>query len=439
MKLSNYILFFEDEDNLTIYNTSTDKAVIVKDDTMINQIKKFYYGDRIIENSFNENNYEFCRMMIDERNFVEKHLDEINLANFYYTQKLLSDDTLNLIIIPTRQCNFTCPYCYEEHEDKVMADDTYLSILNNIQKTMKYLKYKKLLINWFGGEPLLEIKNISNFMRKIKEVVEKDTIIVGQITSNGYLLSSENFESLLSVGVNLFQITVDGLERFHNETRILKSGVGTWERIIENLRSIKKEQDLNFHITIRSNFTNESIKYYKEWIDFLKENFGNDARFSFHFETVKNLGGENNKYIANNVDESIDNYLSKAINYSKSKGINLLVLDSMIGRNKFICYASNPNSLVFDYDGSIRKCTVSIDSDLNKVGYISDGNLFFDDNKFAYWVNNDIQESCKICPIFPACYGKKCPNVYKSDENCKMFIGLYKTVVQSKLKKDNLF
>lgn len=60
------------------------------------------------------------------------------------------------------------------------------------------------------------------------------------MTTNAYLLSTDVFNGLVRSGVYFFQITVDGLEHTHNRQRPLKSGAGSFEKIISNLRNIEK-------------------------------------------------------------------------------------------------------------------------------------------------------------------------------------------------------
>ena len=46
-------------------------------------------------------------------------------------------DYLHLVILPTEDCNFRCPYCYEEHRKSVINRETINSIYKYIEKELK--------------------------------------------------------------------------------------------------------------------------------------------------------------------------------------------------------------------------------------------------------------------------------------------------------------
>lgn len=94
-----------------------------------------------------------------------------------------------------------------------------------------------LALNWFGGEPLLYFDEIMFPLSKtIKEMTENNGIIFqNSITTNGYLMDKDRIEKFSEIGLNDFQITLDGDEITHNNIRFTKNGGGSFRRIIENI------------------------------------------------------------------------------------------------------------------------------------------------------------------------------------------------------------
>lgn len=73
--------------------------------------------------------------------------------------------------------------------------------------------------------------------------------------------------------------------------------------------------------------------------------------------------------------------------YIKQLGIKNDVIDEMTMPFSRVCYATKHNNYLIDYDGSILKCTLSLDDNLNKIGKIyKDGTMEIDDYKHSKWV-----------------------------------------------------
>jgi radical SAM protein with 4Fe4S-binding SPASM domain len=88
-----------------------------------------------------------------------------------------------------------------------------------------------------------------------------------------------------------------------------------------------------------------------------------------------------------------------------------------------VCYAALPNSFVIDPYGVIRKCTVNLKDDKNKVGQIIDGvNYSMNFYALADWTKTQITNSeCVNCCIYPVCMKRGCiAGVVNGDNNCKV-------------------
>ena len=187
-----------------------------------------------VETIMVDNNNEFHRELINARMLVEENMDETNLVHYYYMEQM----NYELFVIPvvTRQCNFRCIYCYEEHKNESMQLESYDKLYKGIEQLIDSKGYKVLRVSFFGGEPLLEYDLICAFAKRLKNLAkQKNIIFVGHMTTNAYLLTHERLEKLVSLNVTGFQITVDGLGESHDSARFLTCGGGTWDVIMKNL------------------------------------------------------------------------------------------------------------------------------------------------------------------------------------------------------------
>ena len=160
----------------------------------------------------------------------------------------LAKEILQLIVLPTEQCDFRCTYCYEAFEIGKMNKRIQEAVCRLIERRND-LRY--LYLSWFGGEPLVAfdvVKKIGGFAH---EHCERNAIeYSANMTTNGYLLDRERAIALLDQKVEGFQISFDGDRDAHDRTRIRANGRGSFDRILKNLEEMMRI-DRKFEIVLR--------------------------------------------------------------------------------------------------------------------------------------------------------------------------------------------
>lgn len=149
MKLSQFANVVKADGFYLLHNTLYQTAISVSGEeaAFIDSISDYHS----FEPDMNSN---FHKALIEQGMLVEENVREHQLVGYY--EKNSRPIYLKLILIVTRQCNFRCPYCYEEHECKTMRDEIYDAIIVFIKKQLEMKKYDGLHISFFGGEPTLE-------------------------------------------------------------------------------------------------------------------------------------------------------------------------------------------------------------------------------------------------------------------------------------------
>ena len=288
----------------------------------------------------------------------------------------LRDDVLNLTILPTEQCNFRCFYCYESFKLGKMSKETSDSILKLVQKRASTLKI--LTIGWFGGEPLMAKDIVLSLSKEFKELSKKFNFTYSaSITTNGYYLDSNLFDTLVENGLSSYQITLDGDKETHNKTRVLSNQEGTFDEIWNNLLSIKKSS-ANFDILLRIHYSPENLKNIKDFSKVLDKEFGQDNRFKVYFKNISTLGSCN--------DESLSTFNSEESDEIQ-KDLNSLIDDvDTVTEDDYVCYASEANTFIIRSNGDISKCTVALDEEVNIIGKLnSNGELELNQDKCKLW------------------------------------------------------
>jgi len=234
------------------------------------------------------------------------------------------------------------------------------------------------------------------------------------MSTNGYLLNSENFIQLYNSGVRGFQITLDGFAQDHNRLRKLKNGGPTFDKIVNNLRFIKKNDQYNdLRIIIRLNITKKSDTYMNEFIKYLSNEFSNDKRFHLDFQPVVDMGSNCMDKIKDDlINDNFD--INKYIALAKEMGLNIYT-PNIINRCGNICYAArNNNYYLFNYDGKVQKCTAKLNNENNIIGQLNtNGEIELNENAVIWReIRNKKYDKCNECKYFPACCSLSCPLSY---------------------------
>ena len=422
MKKSRYANVQTFNGESVIHNTLFGGMLKAKCDDSRAFLKSLESTDRF---EFNESE-EFHSVLKRMRMIVDDDVDESHLVDFYFMGS--QGHTLFIIPIVTRQCNFRCTYCYEDFRNERMEEETWDNLYSVIEQLIEQKSYKTICISYFGGEPMLEYESICRFAGKIQELAESKNITnYSSMTTNAYLLTEEKLGRLTELGVQEFQITVDGFEETHDKARFLTGGGKTWQTIMDNLIAAKNS-DYKFKIMLRTNFTEEIFQHINEYMEYMGKHFKGDERFTYHFEAVKALSHERN---IGHMGYDSESYMSHEIMMTSQKaGLTIQASKAALYPFGFVCYASKSDSFTVDCDGTLLKCTIMLDEDTNKVGSIAGGKLCVEDHALSQWTRIKLPDKCNNCKIMPVCYGKKCP-LNGSEEYCQLLIGKYEDALIS--------
>ena len=363
----------------------------------------------------NEDNEELQLLIRDLRKggfIIDDEIDEASRVKYLANYDAYKGDHLNLIILPTEQCNFRCAYCYESFQKGEMSEEIRKRIKQLVEKKAPLLK--RLSVGWFGGEPLMAYDTIMDLSHAFLETKKTFGLQYdSHITTNGYLLDRKMMLQLLSVDIRRIQVTIDGFREEHDRRRKLTHGGETFDVLATNIKTAK-ELDEKFQFTVRVNFDNDNVNGVPQLLDLLKEIFKEDRRFGVFFRPIGNFGGINGEINKLNLASREDNIPIQLTLEEQALARGLKVNEGFKAPSlqSYLCYAAQPNSFVVGSDGSLYKCTVYFNNDVNKIGYVDkEGNLKTNLGKMAQWVGykGDEDPVCKRCSLLPSCYAAACP------------------------------
>ena len=151
-------------------------------------------------------------------------------------------------ILPTTACNARCFYCYEEGvKPESMTEETIEQVISFIEKTKRD---GKIILNLFGGEPLLGTKTIDRVLEGLRDRnIEFETYI----TTNGYLFTKSIANHVINDwNCTFIQFSLDGSEDEYNRRKnyVHSEGSAYW-RVLENIKfAYEKKIKINLRCNI---------------------------------------------------------------------------------------------------------------------------------------------------------------------------------------------
>ena len=297
----------------------------------------------------------------------------------------LSDEALQLILMPTEQCNFRCVYCYENFRYGVMTTRIVNAVKNLLSSRVDKLEY--LAISWFGGEPLLALDVIASVSEHIRSLLLSCPTVryKASITTNGYLLTSGTFHRLLDWGVFTYQISFDGTREYHDQKRLLADGRPTFDQLWANLTQMKAFPD-RFAVTVRLHVDRENAGQVPAFLSQFAQDFGHDDRFSMFMIELGQYANAPRQDLSLLPSKDADRLMADANKLAQQLHISVRVPDRENHGFYATCFATKLNSFVIRSNGQISKCIVALDEDANHVGTINeDGTLNLDRMKLLAW------------------------------------------------------
>ncbi len=311
------------------------------------------------------------------------------------------DRCLNLSIIINLSCNFNCVYCYEGglKGGHFMSGDTAGLLINFIKE--RFTGNKNLInLDFYGGEPLLSLDLIKRISESLKSLAsEQGASYTFSLVTNGSLFKRNVAEELVRCGLTAVRITIDGDAETHNRYRPFKTGAGSFDTIIDN---IKETCDL-VKMGIGGNFDKGTYERFPLLLDYLeKEGLTPDKVYEVRFGPVSKRPDE---------DTSPADYTDWCLSVNEPWVLKAgETLRGEILRRGYHttkirpmpCQIEFKDSYVVNYDGGLYKCPALVGRKGFEIGNLRDG---ANDHRDAYRVGLWKNDECLDCEYLPLCFG----------------------------------
>lgn len=333
------------------------------------------------------------------------------------------------IICPTTGCNARCYYCFEKSvKQNKMSRETAEAVADYI---IANHDEENLVIQWFGGEPLLEPDIISLIVNRLHR---NDVQFDSKIITNGSLLTDEIVRRAIEEwNVKIIQVTIDDLYKEYNR---IKNYYNLCEDPFELVMSnIKRCLDYNINVRIRINFNPLDNKRAIETAMYLKNRFGSNENFYVYFASIdseeipsitqKFEGHEQHPLIQ--LIDTEDSYCSFG-NYDArtetTSPYDVILKKYYLTPIPTSCYGGCKSSLTIDSLGNIFDCHRLLGHEEFSSGNVFDGRV--ENNTSRLFADPYIKDDeCNKCNILPLCQGgcKYRAMTFGKEHGCTMIKG----------------
>lgn len=343
------------------------------------------------------------RQLLEQRMYlVPDDADELQIIRIKNLSKRYDNLVYSLVLMPTLDCNFSCKYCFESHYKGFMSEQVKRGVINWAEKIARVSK--RLTIDWFGGEPMLDFSIIEEINGAVKQVCAKyNCFFVSAITTNGSLFTDEILRKIDDLRIANFQITVDGTPEFHNKYRPYRDGSGTFDVVFQNIFRILRETKAN--VAMRINVDCENIESATTLLDMIPTEYRTPRLLIAFKDIFSDPGGQTGKEEEITKRRVTYKEMKKLYFYAVQQGFNVFMPAFRIQDHH--CASGDKNYFIVHPSGDLYRCTVEFETG-QKVGeLLEDGNLRLDSFATARWIGYvpGDDERCAKCQFLPMCHG----------------------------------
>jgi uncharacterized protein len=200
-----------------LYNSKTGGTIFL-DDPEVLDFLPYLTTDKLL---FDEENLSPSLISLFLKNgfLVEEDRSELQEIRETYW-KARGETPVAYTITTTMDCNLGCYYCYENRSKHQLESGDIDLIIGHIAKTFNGNFKRSLHVDWFGGEPMLNIPFMEAASLKIQEYCsENDIIYHASAVSNGTLWPGNLEEFVKRHKLRQVQISFDGIKASHDKIR----------------------------------------------------------------------------------------------------------------------------------------------------------------------------------------------------------------------------
>lgn len=321
------------------------------------------------------------------------------------------DRAKNITFIVTEDCQLHCKYCYLVGKNKAgkMNFETAKKTLDYLLTEEKFLADKSVVLDFIGGEPLIEVELIDKICDyfKLKSYELNHPWFNSyrfSFSTNGLLYSDNKVQSFIKKNKThlSIQITIDGTKIKHDLNRLYPDGKGSYDNVVKNI-SLWKSQfpEASTKVTVSS----DDIPFIKDSVLHIWKIGIKEININVVFENAWKDGD----------DEAFEEQLTLLADEIIRKKLYEKYTCSFFSKSIGYPYTQNSNwcgagkMLAVDYTGNYYPCIRFVNFSLQNRNELIIGNVNngLDENKLRPFLALDMVSQspleCIDCDVATGC------------------------------------
>jgi uncharacterized protein len=452
-------------DKWLLFNGVTSSMVLVNP-TTYQKLRPMLFEDQSFSTS-GIDDPEINGMLdrLTKARFVVDHtVDELEYMKQRYRRNQYRDP-VSVTIATTLDCNLGCYYCYEEREKSYLSKETCDRIFSYLAREVEAAPDKRLLVSWYGGEPMMNVEAVEYLSPKLIEYCTSNNVhYSAHMVSNGTCWPENPEECAAFIKrhkIYHIQFTFDGLPQHHNNRRhYLKkeeNQISSFDALVRTVNSLVGHTRIYLRLNLdKGNWADayELVEFFHDqgWLFPGSKVFPYAAPLSPYTSACASVEKTSIEHLDfNRFQLEFQRYLSKYCDLREFVSMNYFPDRA----TRLICGAVSSRALLFGPDGRMYKCIHDLGIHLlshgqvnSSPGQVSDdhspgpGSELFpilastspggDSSKPHDYMSYDpfTHPSCSKCEYLPICFGG-CPKT--QFERNKYFIDSFKLFWDSNL------
>lgn len=347
---------------------------------------------------------------------VPKSEDEYENERRRFLTTKADKEVLRITIAPTMACNLQCSYCFQKNVShrNYMKSDIQRGVIELVRRKVEGSKL--LVVQWFGGEPLLAYDQILSMTEAFKHICDELGVkYYSEILTNGTLLTEQIIRSFRQISLRAIQISLDGNpDTYARRKNIpIDRAIAYHRFLVEHIQSIV---DVTGSVSVRINVDRDNPEAGENVVRMFKEYGCVDPRIDFRLGFINMSRGmldciPHDCFSPREFSEVEMNFR----HFLAKEGYRVYGEPE---RRYHPCSAPLENSYTIAPDGNIGKCVPSIgmkesvfsriyaediDRTLKELGSVNVPYREFDPF---------VSEACSGCKLLPLCLGS-CPRMHE--------------------------
>jgi uncharacterized protein len=308
---------------------------------------------------------------------------------------------LTVTVVLNLDCNFSCTYCYEGSRKghNYMTGETAEDLLQFI-KTRFTNNKNMLVVDFYGGEPLLSLPLIEQISRSLKEFAEsRNADYFSTMITNGSLLKRPVVERLAGLGLRSVKVTLDGPAHNHDKYRPFRSGAGSFDAILKNVEDCCDIVRIN----IGGNLNRDNYREFVSLLDLLEARGLTPDRLGIvKFDPIVDTG---------EIEPAMPEHRSACMSINEPWILDAerLLREEVLKRGyktpkigPLLCTIEHRDQFIVNWNGDLYKCPGFLGHEQFVIG-----NVRTEVEDYSGTYNMDIwkKEPCLSCEYLPMCFG----------------------------------